>query len=88
MTIQALGTKIIVEQVEQEHTSAAGIVLTNMQNPNPLAQVLSVGADVKIAVQAGDLVIISWSNTARQQYQNKTVYIVDETGVFGRMTND
>lgn len=86
--IEALGTKLVIERVEQEQTSAAGIVLSNMQDPNPMAQVLSKGSDVKISVNVGDTVAVSWNNTAQQKYKGKTYYIVDETGVFGRIKND
>ena len=80
--LKAMGTKIIVERVEQEQTSAAGIVLTNMQDPNPLARVISIGSQVKIDVCVGDRCSISWNNTAPQPYAGKTYYVVDETGVF------
>ena len=47
-----------------------------------MAQVLSIGSQVKIDVCMGDRVSISWNNTAPQPYNGKTYYIVDETGVF------
>lgn len=80
--LKAMGTKIIVERVEQEQTSAAGIVLTNMQDPNPLARVISIGSQVKIDVCIGDLASISWNNTATQKYKGNTYYVVDESGLF------
>jgi co-chaperonin GroES (HSP10) len=80
--LDALGTKIVLERVEQEQTSAAGIVLTNLQDPNPIARVLSVGDQVKIKVAVGDRVAVSWNNTATQKYKGNTYYIADETGIF------
>jgi co-chaperonin GroES (HSP10) len=80
--LHAVGTKLVVERIEQEQKSASGILLTNMQDPNPLAQVLSIGDQVKIAVAVGDKVAVSWNNTAQQKSQGKTFYIVDETGIF------
>lgn len=80
--LEALGTKLIVERLEQEQTSAMGIVLSNMQDPNPLGVVLSKGADVKIKVEVGDRVVVSWNNTAQQKYKGNTYYISDETGIF------
>lgn len=80
--LKAMGTKIIVERLEQEQTSAAGIVLTNMQDPNPMAVVVSIGSQVKIDVCIGDHCSISWNNTATQKYKGKTYYVVDETGLF------
>lgn len=80
--LNALGTKLVVERVEQEQTSAAGIVLSNFQDPNPMALVVSIGSQVKIDVCIGDKVSISWNNTAQQKYKGKNYYVVDETGVF------
>jgi co-chaperonin GroES (HSP10) len=80
--LKAMGTKLVVERVEQEQTSAMGIVLSNMQDPNPMARVISIGSQVKIDVCIGDLVSISWNNTAQQKHLGKTYYIVDETGTF------
>lgn len=80
--LKAVGTKLIVERVEREQTSAGGIFITNQADPNPLARVISIGTQVKIDVCAGDQVSISWNNTAQQPYQGKTYYIVDETGIF------
>jgi co-chaperonin GroES (HSP10) len=80
--LQAVGTKLIVERVEREQTSAGGIFISNQAEPNPMAQVLSIGSQVKIDVCMGDRVSISWNNTAPQPYNGKTYYIVDETGVF------
>ena len=83
--IQALGTKLIVERVEQEQTSESGIFLSNLQDPHPVAEVVSVGDQVKIAVTVGDRVAISWNNTATQKFKGRTYYIVDESGVFGKL---
>ena len=82
MTLQAVGTKLVVERVEQDQTSAGGIIVTNLQDPNPLAHVLSIGDQVKITVSVGDKVAVSWANTAQQRSQGKTYYIADETGIF------
>ena len=79
--IKAVGTKLIIERIEQEQKSASGIFLTNMQDPNPLATVLSLGDDVTIKVSPGDKIAVLWANTAQQPYQGKTYHIVDQTGV-------
>lgn len=80
--LKALGTKLILERIDREQTSPGGLVLTNLQDPNPLARVLSTGDQVKLPVKEGDTVVVSWSNTAQQKYENKTYYIADETAIF------
>ena len=82
--LKALGTKLVIERVEQEQKSASGILLTNMQDPNPMATVISKGDDVTIKAEEGDSVAISWNNTAQQKYLGKNYYIVDQSGVFGK----
>jgi co-chaperonin GroES (HSP10) len=86
MTLQALGTKLIIERVEQDQTTAGGIIVSNQQDPNPMATILSKGDDVKVKVEVGDTVSVSWNNTANQKYKGHTYYIVDETGIFGKVT--
>ena len=88
MTLQALGTKLVVERVEREQQTAGGIFITNQADPNPMAVVLSIGSQVKIDVCQGDRVSLSWNNTANQPYLGKTYYIVDETGVFAVEKNN
>jgi len=83
--IEATGTKVIIERHEQEQTTASGLVLTVAADPNPLARVLSVGPDVKSHIKVDDMLIIGWQHTAHTKYQGKTYYIVDESGIFGRV---
>jgi co-chaperonin GroES (HSP10) len=80
--LKAVGTKLVVERIERDQQTASGIFITNQQEPQPLAQVISIGSQVKIDVCVGDRASISWNNTAQQPYQGKTYYVVDETGVF------
>ena len=80
--LNALGTKLVIERVEQDQTTAGGIIVTNQQDPNPMARVLSIGDQVKVKVVVGDVVAVSWNNTATQKYKGKTYYIADETGIF------
>lgn len=88
MTLQALGTKIVLERLHLEQTSASGIFLSNTEDPNPPARVISVGLDVKIKVQTGDTVVVGWNNTAQQKYQGKTYWIADETSVYAVENNN
>ena len=51
-----------------------------------MAIIVSKGDDVKVKVEVGDTVSVSWNNTANQRYKGKTYYIVDETGLFGKVS--
>ena len=80
--LKAVGTKLVVERVERDQQTASGIFITNQAEPNPLAQIVSIGSQVKIDVCIGDLASISWNNTATQKYKGNTYYVVDESGLF------
>jgi co-chaperonin GroES (HSP10) len=87
--LKALGTKLVLERIERPQTTQAGIFISNSTDPNPVAKIVSKGDAVKIAVEVGDIVAVSWHNTAQHQTQGQTVYIVDESGVFAKeLPND
>lgn len=57
MTLQPLADRIIMQQLKAEETTKSGIVLPGSAQEKPkMADVLSVGKDVK-EVKAGDQVI-------------------------------
>jgi len=85
MTLQALGTKLVLKKIEKEQTSASGIVLSNSQDPNPRAYVLSIGQDAKKklpTLRASDLVCVEWSQTAPVKDQGSTFYIADWNSIY------
>jgi co-chaperonin GroES (HSP10) len=81
--IQALGTKLVVTRTEREQTTTSGIIISNLQEQNPTARIVSQGADVTLNCKPGDQVVISWPSTAETRHEGTTYYIVDQTGVFG-----
>ena len=81
--IQALGTKLVVTRTEREQATASGIIISNQQENNPPACIISQGAEVTLNCKPGDQVIISWPSTAEAKHEGTTYYIVDQTGVFG-----
>ena len=81
--IQALGTKLVVTRTEREQATSSGIIISNQQDNNPPACIVSQGADVTLKCEPGDSVVISWPSTAEAKHEGMTYYIVDQTGVFG-----
>ena len=83
--LQAVGTKLVIQRIARQEQTTGGIIISNQQEQNPRARILSKGTDVKIVVEPGDTVIVSWPNTlqVRDDY-----YIVDETGVYAKETTD
>jgi co-chaperonin GroES (HSP10) len=85
--LEALGSKLIVRRVEQEQTSALGIIISNSQDPNPRAEVVSIGpklAELHPALEVGDHLAIEWTQTATIRDQGKTYYILDASSVYAK----
>jgi co-chaperonin GroES (HSP10) len=74
---------ILVKQVEQEKTSAGGIVLTGSAAPSGSkpALVLAVGPDVSL-VESGDTIAIKWGDSLPVQYDGEAALISEES-VYG-----
>jgi co-chaperonin GroES (HSP10) len=85
--LEALGSKLIVKRVEQEQTTALGIVLTNTSDPNPRAEVVSIGpklAELHPTLEVGDHLAIEWTQTAQIRDEGKNYYILDASSVYAK----
>ena len=85
--LQALGTKIIVKKIEQEQRSALGIIITNLGETNPRAEVVSIGPDLKEkhpSLEVGDILAIEWTQTAQVRDQGQQYYVVDAASVYAK----
>ena len=84
MALKAVGTKLVIERVERQEQTQGGIIISNQQDKNPLATIVSIGDQVKVSLEVGDKVAVSWANTAEQKSQGTTYYIIDETAIFAK----
>ena len=83
--IAAVGSKIIVRKIEKEQTTIGGIVLTNQQDPNPQAEILSIGpeaAEKNPMLKQGQAAHIAWHSVAEVKNDGNTYFIVDVTGIY------
>jgi co-chaperonin GroES (HSP10) len=81
MTVQAIGTKVVVKRLSQEQKSPGGLILSNTEDPNPLSEVISIGSDIKSPqFEIGDKLYIAWSHTVKIG----DYFIVDFTNIFAR----
>lgn len=78
--LRALGTRLLIEQVDAEKVSAGGIVLQSAQEV-PRARVLDVGPQVKEDIKIGDILVVDWSRVGQVRFENTTHYMVDESTV-------
>lgn len=74
---RATGTRFLIEKIEQENTTAMGIILKSSDEA-PRATIISVGPQVKSSAEVGDVIIVDWT---RVGHVTGTVFVVDETNV-------
>lgn len=83
--ITAVGSKVIVKKLVKEQTSTLGIVLSNAQDPNPPAEIVSIGpeaAEKNALLKPGQEAYIAWHSVAEVKHEGITYHIVDVTGIF------
>lgn len=79
-TLKALGTRLVIEKIEADKTTAGGIVLQHAQEV-PHARVLDVGPQVKEDVVVGNVIIVDWTKVGQIKFENNMHYVVDESTV-------
>ncbi len=79
-TLRALGTRILIEKIEQSTVTAGGIVLQHSQEV-PQARVLSVGPQVKEDIVPGNVIVVDWSKVGVFNHHNQKQYMVDESTI-------
>lgn len=82
--LTATGTRLIIEQMAASRTTASGILLQSNQEA-PRARVLSVGADVKEDIKAGDILVVDWNKVGQFDFENQKYYLVDESTILAVM---
>lgn len=84
-SITAVGTKIIVEQIQSENTTNSGIVITN-NNPNPMAKLLSIGEEAATKtpeLEVGQMLFVEWRNSLKLEHKGMPFYVLDSSSVYG-----
>lgn len=80
MSLKATGTRIVIEKLAGNKSTASGIILQSEQE-RPQARVLSVGPQVKEDIAVGDILVVDWSKCGHFQHENTTYHLVDESTV-------
>ena len=78
--IQATQSRYIIRAVEQTKQSAGGIILKSTDDTQ-LAEVISIGPQVKDPVPLGAKIVVNWSQTVPLKHENDTLWVVDSRGV-------
>jgi co-chaperonin GroES (HSP10) len=81
MSLQATGTRIIIQRIEGSRQSAGGIILQTQQE-RPNGRVLSVGPAVTEDIKTGDILVVDWSKCGQFEHDGSTYHLVDQSTVF------
>ncbi|NLI68473.1 MAG: co-chaperone GroES [Bacilli bacterium] len=80
--IKPLGDRVLIELVEQEETTASGIVLPDTAKEKPQeGKVVAVGKDAEEEVKVNDRVIYSKYAGTEVEYDGKEYLIVSLTDI-------
>jgi len=79
--IQAVKRNIIVEVIEQENTTASGLILKGAQDPNPPATVIAVGPQADSGLSVGDRVVVDWTRVGKFSHGERTYYVTDQSNI-------
>ncbi len=97
MDLQPLGDRLIVQIIEEEETTASGIVLPDTAKEKPQrGRVLSVGPGprdedgeyIKMDIEAGDEVIFSKYGGTEIKLGTEEVLILRESDVLAKVVGD
>jgi co-chaperonin GroES (HSP10) len=75
-------SKILIELLEKETTTPAGIVLAVPDRDDiNKAKVIAIG-DKVLDVQVGDTVLVNWNQAVETKYDDgRKTYIIEESGI-------
>lgn len=80
--IRPLGDRVVIELVEQEETTASGIVLPDSAQEKPQeGKVVAVSKDAKFGIEEGDRIIFSKFAGTDVKYKGNEYLILRETDV-------
>ncbi len=88
MNIQPLLKRVLLQQLENEETTASGIILPDSAKEKPkMAKVLAVGTDVKV-VKKGDTVLYQSYGPDEVKVGNKEYLIAEEKDILATVEGD
>jgi len=78
--LRATTTRYVIQSVEKKLMSEGGIILRH-SDEQQLAQVVSIGRDVKDPVPLGAFLIINWHDAVAVKHENQQFYVIDYRAV-------
>ncbi|MCS6948832.1 MAG: co-chaperone GroES [Armatimonadota bacterium] len=85
--IQPLGSRVLVQPIEEESRTAGGIFLPDTAKEKPqLGLVVAVGDDEEIKVQVGDKVIFPKYTGTEFRYNGTDYLIMEANDILAKLT--
>ena len=78
--LKALKDMVILEMIEQENTTASGLIIKGATEQQTEGRIVSVGATVTDMV-AGDRVLVDWNRVIKIKHEDKTYFATKEVNV-------
>ena len=86
--IQPLGSRVLVQPIEEESRTAGGIFLPETAKEKPqLGLVVAIGDDEEIKVQAGDKVIYPKYTGTEFRYNGVEYLIMESNDILAKLTD-
>ena len=84
MKLKPLGDRLIVAAIEEEETTASGLVLPDTAKEKPQsAEVVAVGAHEDVKVSVGDVVVLRKYSGTEVELDGEEHRIVDAEDILG-----
>lgn len=82
LNLKPLGDRVVIEPIEQEETTASGIVLPDTAKEKPQqGKVLAVGPDIEGEISADDRVLYAKYAGTEVKLDDKKVLILSESDI-------
>ncbi len=87
--IQPLGSRVLVQPIEEESRTAGGILLPDTAKEKPqIGVVVAVGDDEEIKVKAGDKVIFPKYTGTEFRYNGTDYLIMESSDILAKLTEE
>ena len=78
--IQATKTRYIIKALDKKKTTAGGIFLERTDETQ-LAQIVSVGSQVRDPLDVGTVIVVNWQECPAVKHSGEQYYVVDYRAV-------
>ncbi|MFZ5881639.1 MAG: co-chaperone GroES [Chloroflexota bacterium] len=87
VNIEPLGSRVLIRPLEQESKTASGLLLPETAKEKPqTGEVIAVGTDEEIKVQAGDKVLFAKYSGTEIKFDGVDYLLMDANDILARLS--